>query len=263
MDVECKESLVLKDKVIVVTGGAGLIGKKFCQAIGLHGGIPIIADLNKELADVAVNEMRSNGIYALSLPLDICNKESIDNAIEHLSYEYGRIYGVVNNAYPRNKNYGRPLEEVEYTDFCENLSHHLGGYFLVSQCFSKHFRQYREGVIINMGSIYGLMAPRFEIYEGTDMTMPVEYAAMKAGIIHMTQYFAKFYKKEGVRCNCISPGGVRNNQPDQFIEKYNVHCGKTGMLDGDDLVGGLIFLLSDKSRSITGHNLIIDDGFSL
>ncbi|HDL01184.1 MAG TPA: SDR family oxidoreductase, partial [candidate division Zixibacteria bacterium] len=183
--------------------------------------------------------------------------------IDKIENMYGRVDGLVNNAYPRNSNYGRKLEEVSYEDFCENVSSHLGGYFLVSQQFGLLFRERSGGSIVNMASIYGTMAPRFDIYSETNMTIPVEYAAIKSGIIQLTRYFAQYFKGDSVRVNSISPGGVLNNQPEAFLKQYNAHCGAKGMLDPEDITGSLLFLLSDSSKYITGQNIIIDDGFSL
>jgi NAD(P)-dependent dehydrogenase (short-subunit alcohol dehydrogenase family) len=95
------------------------------------------------------------------------------------------------------------------------------------------------------------------------MTMPVEYAAIKSAIIHITRYFAQYYKANGIRCNTLSPGGIRDRQPDGFLEKYDSYCGEKGMLDAEDIAGSLLFLLSDASRYVTGQNVIVDDGFGL
>jgi NAD(P)-dependent dehydrogenase (short-subunit alcohol dehydrogenase family) len=129
--------------------------------------------------------------------------------------------------------------------------------------FSAYFAKQESGAIVNMSSIYGVMAPRFEIYANTPMTMPVEYAAIKSGVVHLTRYFAQYYKKSGVRVNAISPGGVEDGQAPSFLAAYAQFCGTKGMLNADDLTGGLMFLLSDNARFITGQNLVIDDGFSL
>jgi len=107
------------------------------------------------------------------------------------------------------------------------------------------------------------MAPRFEVYADTPMTMPVEYAAIKSSIIHLTRYFAQYFKGCGIRCNAISPGGILDRQPESFLEAYKSHCAEKGMLDAGDMCGPLIFLLSDDAKFINGQNLIVDDGFSL
>ena len=254
---------MLNNKIIVVTGGAGLLGSCFCSAIAEQGGTAIIADLDIAVATTVAEKIRANGGEAEALVLNITDSVSVDNLIASLNERYGRIDAVVNNAYPRNKNWGRKLEDVTYTDFCENVNMHLGGYFLVAQKFALYFRAHSGGNVVNIASIYGKMAPRFEIYADTHMTMAVEYAAIKSAIIQLSRYFAQYFKDDGVRCNSISPGGIFDHQPDAFIKKYNSHCGVKGMLDPQDIVGALVFLLSDAAQYITGQNMIIDDGFSV
>jgi len=253
---------MLNNKVIVVTGGAGLLGSYFCSAIAEQAGTAIIADCDIAAATAVAEKIRANGGEAEAVVLNITDSVSVDNLIASLNERYGRIDAVVNNAYPRNKSYGRSLEDVTYTDFGENVSMHLGGYFLVAQKFALYFRSHNGGNIVNMASIYGTIAPRFEIYAETDMTMPVEYAAIKSSIIQLSRYFAQYFKTDGVRCNSISPGGIFDYQPEAFIDKYNSHCGVKGMLDPQDIVGTLVFLLSDASQYINGQNIIVDDGFS-
>lgn len=254
---------MLSEKVVVVTGGAGLLGAHFCSAIASRKGIAVIADIDKNSADVLSKKINDDGGEAISIHLDITSGDSIDNLISVIDSRYGRIDAVVNNAYPRNISYGRKLEDVTYGDFCENLNSHLGGYFLVSQKFSLYFKTHGGGNILNMASIYGTLTPRFEIYDDTDMTMPIEYAANKSAIIQISRYFAQYYKRYGIRCNSLSPGGILANQPDKFIKKYSSFCGSKGMLETGDISGTLLFLLSDASKHINGQNIILDDGFSI
>jgi NAD(P)-dependent dehydrogenase (short-subunit alcohol dehydrogenase family) len=254
---------MLNEKIIVVTGGAGLIGKAFCEEIAECGGCPIVADINLESAERVAAAIRANGQRAEATPLDITCKDSILALIDRTSTRHGRIDAVVNNAYPRNFAYGRKLEDVTYDDFCDNVGLHLGGYFLVAQQFAIYFRSCDGGTIVNMGSIYGSIAPRFDIYANTPMTMPVEYAAIKSGIANLTRYFAQHYKKYGVRVNTLSPGGIFNAQPAPFLEKYRAFCGTKGMLDRRDIAGTLVYLLSDASQYVTGQEIVVDDGFSL
>jgi NAD(P)-dependent dehydrogenase (short-subunit alcohol dehydrogenase family) len=254
---------VLKGQVVVVTGGAGLLGRRFCTEIAAHGGMAIVADINLPAAEVVAAEVRARGGHAEAAATDITDVTSIDGLIDELYRHHGRIDAVVNNAYPRNANFGRRMEEVTYADFCENLSLHLGGYFLVAQRFVAHFRAHGGGNVVNVASIYGVVAPRFEIYEGTSMTMPVEYAAIKAAIIHLTRYFAQYCKSDRIRCNALAPGGIRDGQPESFQKRYDANCGPKGMLDPQDVSGALLFLLSDASRHMTGQTLVVDDGFTL
>jgi NAD(P)-dependent dehydrogenase (short-subunit alcohol dehydrogenase family) len=255
---------VLDDKVVVITGGAGLLGRNFSQAVAAQGGVAIVADVNLAAAqEVAAKIAAEYPGRAEAAALDITDKASIDGLIEALHAKYGRIDAVVNNAYPRNKNFGRQFEDIEYADFSENLNMHLAGYLIVAQRFSRYFGEHGGGNIVNMASVYGVIAPRFDIYKGTRMTNSVEYAAIKSGILHFSRYLAQYLKGKGIRVNCLSPGGILDRQPDSFLEAYKSHCNEKGMLDPQDVSNSLVFLLSDASRYITGQNLIVDDGFTL
>jgi NAD(P)-dependent dehydrogenase (short-subunit alcohol dehydrogenase family) len=256
---------MLKGKVIVITGGAGLLGKEFATAILENHGIAIIADSDTERglkAESGLKKLFPRGRVDFQ-PLNITDKESITSAISMIEIKYKRIDALVNNAYPRNKNFGRKFEEVDYEDFCESLNINLGGYFLTSQLFLNFFCTQGMGNIINISSIYGLIAPRFEIYNKTSMTMPVEYAVIKSALIHLTKYMAKYYKGRNIRVNAISPGGIFDNQPSEFLESYRKYALNKGMLDKSDISGTLVYLLSDLSHSVNGQNLVVDDGFTL
>jgi NAD(P)-dependent dehydrogenase (short-subunit alcohol dehydrogenase family) len=254
----------LDKRVVVVSGGAGYLGRTFSRAIAAEGGIAIVADTQVDNAGrVAADIAREFPGGALAASLDITSADSIAALIALVDERYGRIDALVNNAYPRNRNYGRKLEEVTYQDFCENLDTHLGGYFLMSQKFALYFRQRGSGNIVNMSSIYGVMAPRFEVYEGTPMTMPVEYAAIKSAVVHLTRYFAKYFRRDGIRVNALCPGGVRDAQPESFLARYDAHSARKGMLAPQDLCGTLIYLLSDASLYMSGQNIVVDDTFSL
>lgn len=255
---------MLDEKVIVITGGAGLIGRHFCEAVAANGGIPIVADRQLDIAkEVAENIISRYGVEAQAISVDITNKDSIINLIFMLQQRFGKIDALVNNAYPRNANYGKQFEDVTYEDFCENISLHIGGYFLTSQQFGSMFRKQGYGNIVNMSSVYGVVAPRFDVYADTNITMPVEYAAIKAAVINLTRYMASYFKGSGVRVNSLSPGGILDKQPDAFISAYRRYCSDKGMLEPKDIVPALIFLLSDGARYVNGQNLLVDDGFTL
>ena len=255
---------VLMGKTVLVTGGAGLLGRTFCNAIAASGGRVAVADINEAAAQSVADKIAEAFPGAsLGVAMDITDKTSVRNALERTSEALGPVNGLVNNAYPRNSGYGRKLEAVEYEDFIDNVGRHLGGYFLVSQQAAAVFAQNGGGSIVNMGSIYGVMAPRFSIYENTPMTMPVEYSAIKSGVLHLTRYFAQYLKGTQIRVNAISPGGIKDGQPESFLRAYASFCATKGMLDPSDLTGSLTFLLSDMSQYITGQNIVVDDGFSL
>ena len=254
---------MLEGQVVVVTGGAGLLGASVCNSIASEGGIPVVTDVDIERAEQVASEIRARGFTAHALALDITEGTQIDQVIVEVQDRFGSVDAVVNNAYPRGKNFGRPVEEVEYKDFCESLSLHLGGYFLVSKKFAMAFKSQGHGNIVNISSIYGIVAPRFELYEGTSMTTPVEYTAIKAGVVNLTRYFAQYYRHDGVRCNSVAPGGIRDGQSEVFMSRYDAMCGNKGLLDATDVVGTVTFLLSDSSKYMTGQVLVVDDGWSL
>jgi len=256
---------MLKNKVVVVTGGAGLLGQEFVRAIVKNNGIAIIADIDvmnaSKVKDKLSEKYQTDSIDVVEL--DINSKSSVQNVINYLDGKYYRIDALINNAYPRNKNYGKHFFDVEYKDFVDNIGANLGGYFLSSQLFAKYFQKQGAGNIINISSIYGITPPKFEIYNGTSMTTPVEYIVIKSSLIHLTKYMAKYFKGMNIRVNAISPGGVLDGQPEEFLNAYNRLCLEKGMLDKNDLNGTIVFLLSDMGKYINGQNIVVDDGFTL
>lgn len=264
MDNSLMQSNILNGKVVIIIGGAGLLGSAFCKGLLQHGAIVILADIDIEKCHAVCSDINYADAKDSLFPdvVDITDKQSINSLINRVNEKFGKIDAVINNAYPRNKNYGRKLEFVEYNDFCENLNINLGGYFLSTQQFAKFFVNQCYGHVINISSIYGVVPPRFDIYNGTSMTMPVEYAAIKAAIQHLSIYFMRYYKGTPLRFNCLSPGGVKDNQPSEFLKAYSNYSQFKGMLEPEDLVGTIVFLVSDLSSSINGQNIVVDDGWS-
>ncbi|MBS3067614.1 SDR family oxidoreductase [Candidatus Micrarchaeota archaeon] len=256
----------IKNKVVVITGGLGLLGNAFSMECARHGASVVIADLDDKKAKDTIErikkETKNNNV--LFQHCNITNKDDALALIDATLKKFGKIDALVNNAYPKNKNYGKKFEEVSFEDFCENINMHLGGYFLITKEVSKIMIKQNFGNVINLASIYGFSAPKFEIYEGTQMTMPVEYAAIKGAIINLTRYLAAYLGKYNIRVNSISPGGVFNDQPESFVRKYSKNVVLGGkMAATEDLTGILIFLLSDASKYMTGQNLVIDGGWTL
>ncbi len=256
--------LGLNGKRIIVVGGGGLLGACICEGLVAAGAQIFIADLDAKRA-AAVASKLSTG---LDKPIPVQQVSIVDTAsvlemISSAAASLGGIDCLVNTAYPRNEHYGRKFENVDFPDFCENVNLHLGGYFLVSQKILEYFRRSGGGTLLNMSSIYGVVAPRFSIYENTQMTMPVEYAAIKAALIHLTKYMAKYYSGNNIRVNSISLGGLFDHQPESFLQAYKSYCLDKGMLDPNDVVGTVLFALSDVSHYMNGQNICVDDGFTL
>tara|TARA_Y100001935_G_C17267372_1_gene489934 strand:+ start:355 stop:1110 length:756 start_codon:yes stop_codon:yes gene_type:complete len=244
-------------RVIIVTGGLGIIGRTFVEQLIENGYVVICADIQ-------CDSSKDNNINLLNVNVDITSKTSIDKMIQTVIEKYGRIDGLINNAYPKNQHYGKRLEDIEYDGFCENVGMNLGGYCLMIQRLLPTFIKQGHGNIINVSSIYGVVSPKFELYENTSLRpTPVEYVAIKSALIHLTKFFAKYFKGKNIRVNSISPGGINSGQDQSFVGNYEKNCLNKGMLESKDLVGAVLFLLSKQSEYINGQNIIIDDGFSL
>ena len=229
----------------MITGGAGIIGKEFVRAVVEQEGIAVIADIDDKRGEKVKysisKELNSTNIEFFEF--DITSKSSIQRCIKYLDKKYQRIDALVNNAYPKNKSFGKHFMDIDYSDFTENVGLHLGGYVTTSQYFADYFRKQGYGNIVNISSIYGAITPKFEIYSETNMTVPIEYAAAKSGLNNLTRYMAKFFKGDNIRINTISPGGILNDQPKEFLEQYNMRCSTKGMLDAADLKGTLVFYI--------------------
>jgi NAD(P)-dependent dehydrogenase (short-subunit alcohol dehydrogenase family) len=134
---------------------------------------------------------------------------------------------------------------------------------MATQRFAKYFSNQGHGNILNIASIYGVIPPRFSIYKNLSITSPIEYAAIKSGLIHISKYFTKYYKGKNLRFNTISPGGIFDGHDEDFSKNYSAFCLNKGLLDPNDICGTVSFLLSNESQFINGQNIIIDDGFTL
>ena len=231
---------MLKGKKIIIVGGGGLIGRSLTMAVLGNGASVIVASRTASDTNFTdLDETRQNIGFA---QVDITNPESVRRLFDETDSRFGKIDAVVNCSFPRNENFGAKFEDVVFEDFCDNVNSHLGGAFLVCQKAVDYFSGKGEGNIINFSSIYGVMAPRFELYDDINMTKEIEYIVCKSAIIRLTEYVAKYVKGLNIRVNCISPGGIANDQPAALVERYNEHCLNKAMLDGDDNTGTVVFL---------------------
>lgn len=253
---------LLKDKVILVAGAGGLLGSHVVKHILDQGANVIAADINPDktrelLTSLSINMNDSNFEF---IELDITNEESVKALFSNI----GRIDGAVNATYPRNNTYGAHFFDVTLASFNENLALHLGSSFLFAQQCAAYFKANNAPFsLVNISSIYGVIAPDFTIYDNTPMTMPIEYAAIKSGLLHINKYISKYINNSNFRINAVSLGGIFDYQPKPFLDAYKNKTMGAGMLDVQDIIGSILFLLSDQSRFIVGQNIIVDDGFSL
>ncbi len=245
-------------KVAVVTGGAGLIGSEITKGLVASGATVYVADNDDSKVKKIFPSKKIRFVHA-----DIACEQSIIEAFSFIKKQAKRIDILVNSAYPRTKDWGLKFENVSFESWKANLDSQLGGYFLCCREAAKYMKHQKGGSIINIGSTYGVVAPDFSIYEGTDMTMPVAYSAIKGGVISFTRYLATLYGKYNVRANVVSPGGVFDNQPRSFVTKYSNKTPLLRMAKPSDVVGAVVFLASEASSYVTGHNLIVDGGWTV
>ncbi len=250
----------MKGKSILVAGCSGLLGCAVTKSLIEKGVHVIAADISPERFEKEFTELSdvSEGNVEFA-KIDITNEESIINLFDRIEVD-----GAINCTYPRNKEYGKHFFDVSLSSFNENLSLHLGSAFLFTQQAARYFEKNKKPFsLVNVSSIYGVVAPKFEIYNNTPMTMPVEYAAIKSALIHLNKYVVSYINDSRFRINSISPGGIYDKQPEEFLLAYKKQTHGKGMLDVSDMLGTILFLLSDESKYITGQNIIVDDGFSL
>lgn len=243
----------LKDKIIVVTGGNGLIGQAIINYLFSKGAFVINVDI--------ANTSEVDCAYYIKC--DITDAEAVKQMVAIIIEKYKKIDGLVNNAYPRTKDWANTFENVSLDSWKQNVDMQLNSCFHLSQLVLAEMKTNRSGSIVNIASIYGIVGNDFSIYEDVEgMTSPVAYSAIKGGIINLTRYLASYFGPFSIRINCVSPGGVFNNQNESFVRKFESKVPLRRMASAIDIAPSVAFLLSDDATYITGHNLIVDGGWT-
>ena len=248
-------------KTIIITGGAGRIGSSLAADLVRNGHKVLLGDISRSKLSKIKKKLNSKNIETFQG--DLTTKNNIDRLIKFGVKKFKSIDAAVHCAYPQSKKWGARLEELEEIHLKKDLQNQLGGSIIFSQRIIKYFLKQKKGNLVLISSIQGIQAPKFEHYKNLNINSPIEYSAIKSGIISITKYLSKYYRNRNIRINCVSPGGIKDNQPRLFMKRYRQSCNSKGLLDGEDIAKSIIFLLSDKSKHISGQNLIIDDGWSL
>ena len=242
----------LNKSVIIVTGSSGLIGRSIVENIEKNNGIAIKFDIKN-----------NNNIDKNEYQIDLNNDDSVEKSIEQVINIHGTIQGLVNNAYPRTKDWGNKFEDVSNHSFSKNIDMQLSRVFSISKLVLSHMKEEKNGSIVNIASIYGEVANDFRIYEKTNINPPVAYSAIKGGLISFNRYIASYFAKYQIRSNCVSPGGVFDNQNPIFVKNYENKVPMGRMANPEDIAPIVSFLLSNGTKYITGQNIVVDGGWTI
>lgn len=265
----------LKDRIVIITGGAGLLGEKHAEAVAELGGIPILFDINEQTAKETARKIeKSFGVPALGFKVDITSTEEIEDFTNIILRKFKRIDVLINNAAnnPKIENstereWSR-LESFSLDDWNADILVGLTGAFLCSRIIGSIMAASGRGVILNISSDLGIIAPDQRIYrkeglnEHQQPVKPVTYSVVKHGLIGLTKYLATYWCHKGIRVNVLCPGGVYNGQPGEFVEKLTNLIPLGRMADTDEYKGAIQFLCTDASSYMTGACLIVDGGRS-
>jgi NAD(P)-dependent dehydrogenase (short-subunit alcohol dehydrogenase family) len=263
----------LDGRVAIVTGGAGLLGKGYCQTLAAAGANVVIADIAAKAAEELAGKISQEvGVEAIGIRTDVSNPESVRHLIKDVLRRFNRIDILVNNAALDPKfdvdhagEHSSRFEDFPFTAWQEALSVNLTGMFLCAQGVSIPMLAAHRGVMINISSTYGLVGPDQRIYQREGQPpqyKPVTYTVAKAAVLGLTRYLATYFANTGIRVNTLTPGGVFASHDDAFVQRYSAKTVLGRMADTDEMSSALLFLASDASSYMTGANLIIDGGWT-
>jgi len=266
----------LRGRVAVITGGGGLLGYHHAATIAELGGVPVLLDINAQgLASNAAKLVEEIGCEALTLQADITELDAVVAAAEQIMARYARMDILINNA-ARNpkvdsaegRDFSR-LENFPWEQWRDDLDVGLGGAFNCAKVFGAQMARQQAGVIVNIASDLGVIAPDQRLYRvdglGAEQqpVKPVTYSVVKHGLIGLTKYLATYWCEQGVRCNALSPGGIYAGQNDVFVSKLTQLIPLGRMAASDEYRGAVAFLCSDASSYMNGSNLVVDGGRSV
>jgi NAD(P)-dependent dehydrogenase (short-subunit alcohol dehydrogenase family) len=268
-----REWFDLSGRVALITGGAGLLGVKQAEAIATAGGTPGLVDIAEDAAEQAAARLAKEfDVPAFACAADITRPEEVRAVLETVLERSGRVDILINNAAnnpPVESGTGPEWSRLEHFPLDQwhaDLAVGLTGAFLCSQIIGGEMARNGRGVILNIASDLALIGPDQRVYRRNDVpedrqpAKPVTYSVVKTGLIGLTRYLATYWADRGIRVNALSPGGVYNGQPDDFVERLASRIPLGRMADLDEYQGAVVFLCSDASSYMTGANLVMDGG---
>lgn len=266
----------LAGRVAIVSGGAGLLGQEFCKTLAQAGASVVVADKNATETQMVVSNLVSQGFRASGIVVDITDKYSVANMVSKTLESFGGVDILVNSAALDPKfdpdsrqqtsvGISGAFEDYPLEAWQEALNVNLTGMFLSCQAVGRVMREQKQGVIVNISSIYGVVGPDQRIYRQDGLQQqykPVYYSVTKAGVLGLTRYLAAYYAGTGIRVNALTPGGVFAGHDDEFLKAYSSRTILGRMAERNEMNGALLFLASDASSYMTGANLIVDGGWT-
>ena len=270
-DLKRSDLFDLTGKVAVVTGGAGLLGQVFCQALVTAGASVAIIDIDKNKADQTAREIKKDKSQkVLAFACDITSPDSVSSMVKEVVNQLGRIDILLNNAASKGSNLDQffaPFENYSLQTWREVMAVNIDGLFLVAQSVGNQMKAQGGGSIIQISSIYGVVAPDQRIYEGSEyngraINTPAVYSVSKAAVLGLTSYLSTYWADSKIRVNTLTPGGIASGQNNEFSKKYSNRVPLGRMGEATELTGALIYLASDASSYVTGQNIIVDGGLS-
>ena len=254
----------MDDRVVVVNGGAGRIGSKMCLALGDAGAKVVVLDLDAERAESVAGRVRTEvSGQALAVAVDSTCPNGLSNALATIQDKFGLPYGLINSTQFRGSGfYGSDPADHPLDAWNQVFNVNVTGVLLACQVFGKAMMERGGGSIINVSSTYGVVSADPRIYGDSGVNSPISYAGSKSAILNMTRYLAVHWREKNIRVNCLVPGGVFDNQGDEFVSNY---CDRTPlgrMAKAEDYQGATLFMLSDASSYMTGATVTVDGGWT-
>lgn len=256
----------MQGRVVLVTGGAGHIGSVLCEALAELGAAIVVLDLAQEACrDTARRISELHQVKTLPMAVDLQDEEQVRSVPDVVLHQFGRLDVLVNCAALVGtsglKGWATPFVEQSSDTWRQALEVNLTAPFVLSQACSPALIESGYGSVVNIGSIYGIVGPNMGLYEKTALGNPAAYAASKGGLLQLTRWLATVLAPD-VRVNSITVGGVWRDQPQDFLDRYVSRTPLRRMATEEDLKGAITYLASDLSAYVTGHNLVVDGGWT-
>lgn len=262
--IDFRKKFELTDKVIIITGACGLVGRAFCEAAAQFGAHVVAADIPQSKPEEYASGLEeSHGKKMMGFALDVSNREEVGALKDAVIAQFGKIDGLVNAHQNKSHLIFEPFESVSDDNWDTVVNINLKGTFLTCQIIGSYMAEQGSGSIVNIPSTYSVVAPNQNLYKGTSLGCPAAYSASKGGIDALSRYLASYWAAKGVRVNMITPHGVWNNHEEQFEKNFARFSPMERLSYNHEVASAMIYLLSDASSYVTGDNMLVEGGWTV